>query len=228
MSRTLTPVTGARFGAWTVIREAERKEYCGKGFRRVLARCDCGAEKIFDLNNLRSGRSTRCFACARVRHGLHSEPEYYIWVSMLARCNNPSNQGYRRYGGRGVTVCSRWDPKKGGSFANFIADMGRRPSPEHQLDKEAVCMGSLEYGPETTRWATRDENCNRKRNCIYIEYDGKSMTITQWSRHLGFAPHVLRGRFRHGWSTERALSTPTAFKRNSKRQSAEAVTLAKV
>jgi hypothetical protein len=46
---------------------------------------------------------------------------------MLARCLNPKSLGYRYYGAKGITVCDRWNPKTGGSFANFLADMGCRP-----------------------------------------------------------------------------------------------------
>ncbi len=88
-----------------------------------------------------------------------------IWQNMLQRCNNPRNPGYHNYGGRGVTVCDRWDPAKGGSFHNFLQDMGYRPSVFHQLDKEAVSRHNLIYGPEYCRWVPRAENqaSDRKR-----------------------------------------------------------------
>ena len=42
---------------------------------------------------------------------------------MWTRCNNSPAENYRRYGGRGITICERWR-----SFDNFIADMGERSS----------------------------------------------------------------------------------------------------
>jgi hypothetical protein len=39
------------------------------------------------------------------------------------RCYNPNTRDYRRYGTRGITICSRWLE----SFDNFIEDMGLRP-----------------------------------------------------------------------------------------------------
>jgi hypothetical protein len=44
------------------------------------------------------------------------------------RCENPKNTGFRYYGGKGVSVCDRWNPKAGGSFENFVQDMGYRPN----------------------------------------------------------------------------------------------------
>jgi len=49
---------------------------------------------------------------------------------MRERCNNPNSKAYKNYGGRGITVTERWR-----SFANFFADMGPKPSPEHSLDR---------------------------------------------------------------------------------------------
>ncbi len=38
---------------------------------------------------------------------------------MKARCGNPKNKDYSRYGGRGITFCERWL-----NFENFVSDMG--------------------------------------------------------------------------------------------------------
>ena len=48
--------------------------------------------------------------------------EYGVWSKMHDRCMYPSEDNYKHYGGRGITVCERWD-----SFENFWADMGQCP-----------------------------------------------------------------------------------------------------
>jgi hypothetical protein len=48
---------------------------------------------------------------------------YSAWKAMLQRCRNPKNTNYATYGGRGITVCSRWE-----KFEDFLADMGERPN----------------------------------------------------------------------------------------------------
>ncbi len=80
-------------------------------------------------------------------------PTYISWQSMLNRCRNPNVPGYHRYGGRGITVCERWDPSKGGSFENFLADMGKR---SEGLTIDRINNGG-NYEPGNCRWATQAE-----------------------------------------------------------------------
>lgn len=99
-------------------------------------------------------------------------PEYIVWMGMIDRCTNEKNAQYHNYGGRGVTVCDRWNPQKGGSFENFYKDMGPRPSKFHEIDKEAVNIDNTIYCPEFVKWVHNRENSRRKRNTIWVEFMG--------------------------------------------------------
>jgi hypothetical protein len=151
----LKDMTGLRFDRLTVTRHVGRDRH---GYATWLCSCSCGTQKVVDGRRLRNGnvRSCGCLrretsaACARqhlnlgsgpqcvnYRHGHASQhktsrrsPEYRCWDAMKDRCSRPAAGEYHRYGGRGITVCERWN-----TFENFLADMGRKPSPKHTLDR---------------------------------------------------------------------------------------------
>jgi hypothetical protein len=90
----------------------------------------------------------------QVTHGGTYTREYRVWWDMHQRCSNPKNERYPKYGGRGISVCERWD-----DFRLFIADMGQRPSCDHSLDRKD---NDGNYDPGNCRWATRSEQQRNK------------------------------------------------------------------
>lgn len=87
-----------------------------------------------------------------------ASPEYRAWQLMKNRCLNPQSRDYAYYGERGVSIHPAWL-----DFNGFLADVGRRPSPAHSLDR---IDGARGYEPGNVRWATRQ---TQARNRAYAK-----------------------------------------------------------
>jgi hypothetical protein len=85
-------------------------------------------------------------------------PLYWTWKCMRQRCLNPHHRDYRLWGGRGITICARWD-----DFEAFAADMGPKPTPQHSLDRIDNDLLVDSYSPTNCRWATKQEQVRNRR-----------------------------------------------------------------
>lgn len=132
--------------------------------------------------------------CTRTRHD-----SYSAWNHMRDRCHNPKHPKFKYYGGRGVTICERWD-----SFPLFALDMGPRPTKKHTLDR---IESNGNYEPGNCRWATMFEQNQNRRNMHYIERNGKRYTLTEFAKTLGVHSSVILNRLSRGWTMEKALTT---------------------
>lgn len=125
----------------------------------VLVLCDCGKEKIINLNNIRTGVTKTCGCKAGNRsHNLSKTNEYQTWATISQRCYNTKNTVYRHYGGKGITVCDEWR----NSFEQFYRDMGPRPE-GCSLDRIDPNKG---YEPNNCRWTD-----------IFVQNINKSIVI---------------------------------------------------
>lgn len=125
---------------------------------------------------------------------------HYAWTNMIQRCTNAKRPDYPTYGGRAISVCRKWRD----SFAAFLADMGKRPSPQHSLDRFPDQNGN--YEPGNCRWATKHQQMQNTRGTRLITFNGETHGLNEWARRLGMTHSSLQGRFRRGWSLERTLT----------------------
>lgn len=153
----------------------------------VLCRCECGKEKEVRKAHMTAGRTLSC-GCLRqelsiqraTTHGQFGTPEHSSWAGMLDRCRNPNCRSFARYGARGIRVCDRWL-----DFANFLADMGKRPGPGYSLDR---IDPNGHYEPDNCRWATQTEQARNKRRHAVVELpSGERLSTWEYAERIGLS-----------------------------------------
>lgn len=120
--------------------------------------------------------------------------EYQAWCHMRRRCYNKNTPQYDDYGGRGIVVCDRWN-----SYALFLEDVGRAPTPNHSLDRKDT---NGNYEPGNVKWSTRKEQNENKRSNVIITINGVSMTLQAWSNHYGIDRNTVSFRIKKKWPKE--------------------------
>ena len=198
-------IEGNVFGRLRVLQKDTQRSTDKRSY--LLCLCTCGKTVSVYRSNLISGTTRSCgcmareiSAALRTRHGCSHLPEYGIWVKMRHRCHNEESVDYSRYGGRGITVCSRWLK----SFSNFYEDMGPRPSPLHSIERTDNDRG---YTPRNCKWSTVGEQSRNRRSTVLLTCDGKTQCLSDWAKEVGLARKTLAYRLGAGWSARRALYT---------------------
>ena len=128
---------------------------------------------------------------------------------MRWRCNCPKHPYYHRYGGRGISICERWN-----SFDLFVEDMGPKPSPQHSIER---VDNDGDYCPSNCVWATQTEQNKNKSKPSFLGYLRKNMKPLQyihrdphranpWRLHLYLKPGNEQGPYVRCFATlEQAL-----------------------
>lgn len=175
--------------------------------------CDCGGKAFVRTTNLNTKQVKSCGCLqdeARTKHGLSKAhvPTYNSWNSMRGRSTNPNVARYADYGAKGIGCCDRW-----ADFGNFYADMGERPEGT-TLDRIDNSVG---YEPDNCRWSTYKEQVLNRDVTVFIEYDGRKQTLSDWASEVGISPITLRGRIKRGWTVEDAINLKPDVTRRYKR-----------
>jgi hypothetical protein len=121
---------------------------------------------------------------------------------MRRRCTYQDDISWHRYGGRGVVICERWK-----QFENFLADMGKKPSPTHSLDR---IDPHGNYEPANCKWATRTEQARNRRNNTLVTINGETAPLATFVERFGQDYSRIYQRLNKlGWSVEKAFGLAT-------------------
>jgi len=198
-------LNGQKFNRLTVVGITNRKT--GNAFIYECV-CECGNSVFTDKYKLKSGHTKSCgcfksdnLSIIKFKHGMRQSTEYKSWINMKQRCNNSSNQAFHYYGGRGISVCERWDK----SFPNFLEDMKQKPSSKHSIDRIDNDLG---YSPENCRWATSSQQSANRRDTTKYFFNHEMMALTHIAKLVGIPQSTMCRLVRSkGMSIEQAIST---------------------
>lgn len=198
---------GKKFNRLTLISFMGMKD----GRQQWMCKCDCGTPKISDVHSMVAGHTGSCGCLAKevltsrsTIHGLcrrgKIHPLYVCWQRMTDRCRNIHSKDYPDYGGRGISVCERWQ-----CFENFVSDMGHLWRRGLTIERKDNNLG---YCPDNCRWATFREQALNKRTSRLLTHDGITLNLITWERRTGISHRTIGRRLKDGWSVSEALTTP--------------------
>lgn len=197
---------GTRFGSLTVVRPAGKDPSTCKSLSECW--CECGAVVVKRNNDLLTGRIVSCGCKKRERsrkqmyeraeqsnaYHMSGTPVYQCWRDMVRRCTDRKSKSFKRYGARGITVCDEWR----NSFRTFMKWAFENGfSPDLEIDRIDYDKG---YSPENCRFVDIITQANNRSNNRMITFNGKTMTVAQWSRELGLPYGIVKNHTKKGGS----------------------------
>jgi len=195
---------GDRFGRLVIVEELIPVD---KG-RKFQCKCDCGVEIFIGLDRLGSGHTQSCGCYRRDKtrinsttHGKSHTKLYEAWCGMKHRCFYPGYQGYKYYGGRGISVCPEWmtfEPFYEWAMANGYQD-------GLTLERNNNDLG---YSPANCRWIPKAEQPKNSRHNHMITHNGQTKSLTDWAQEVGICRLTLLKRLKRGWNINDALTLP--------------------
>lgn len=151
--------------------------------------CSCGRVVTMPAGRVLNGKARTHCGCladphAPKTHGMRYSREYSSWQSMKARCLDPDNKDYPKWGGRGVTIFPDWIS----SFEAFFAHIGSRP-PGTTLDR---IDGTRGYEPGNVRWATPTEQAqNTSAGYVWHVKGHVFQSLSEAAAHFKVSEHAV-------------------------------------
>lgn len=196
-----TNLVGKRFHKLLVVENMGHDKHSHRLWKCL---CDCGNYTVVTTSNL-NGTTHSCGCIQTVQfitHGMTDTRIYQIWSDMKTRCDNPDNNFYNDYGGRGISYDLKWK-----TFEGFLEDMQEGYSDDLTLDRVDVNGG---YTKQNCRWATKSVQSHnrRKRSQTLFNYIGlvRSETKGRWVARIR-----IDSKARHLGSFKTELAAATAY-----------------
>ena len=106
------------------------------------------------------------------KHKMSKSVEYRCWLKMRDLVENPHCIGYKKYGGKGVSMCEEWQ-----DFLKFLDDMGYIPPLCNGLKLKE---GALQFNKQNCEWALKKAGRKKRPEEFKIKhFKGKHRKVNQ-------------------------------------------------
>lgn len=177
---------GSVYGRLTVLADVAYNN------ERVPCRCECGKETTIIATSVKLGLTRSCGCLSRERattHGFYGHPFYQLWNGIIDRCTKPGTQGYRNYGGRGITVCAGWlNPWA------FAEDLYREigPRPEGVGEKGYALYSLDRKDNDGGYWCGRCDECLSLGRPFNVQWGDRAQQVQNQRKVSTLTEDVLR------------------------------------
>lgn len=181
-------ISGQKFGKLTALYRLnnynKNKKHYGSYW---LCVCDCGNLTEVYLGSLTRGNTNSC-GCIVKKHGKSNNPLYRNWLCMKTRCYNKTDEHYKNYGGRGITMCDEWF-NDFQAFYNWSINNGYKCG--LTLDRADV---NGNYEPSNCRWVSRKMQARNRRSNRTFTINGETRCLSEWCEvlHLNYNTVLTR------------------------------------
>lgn len=127
---------------------------------------------------------------------------------MRGRCNDPQNEHYPNYGGRGIKVYKKWNESYS-AFKKWALNNGYNP----KLNKEKQSLDRIDfnsgYNPHNCRWADRQTQNRNKRDNIWVDFHGEKILLVELADRYDIPRYLIGQRYRRDGFRGDDLIKPT-------------------
>lgn len=174
-----------------------------------LFKCDCGNEKIIEIDKVKSGDVKSCGCERKIGVPIHELSRTRIYKEhqqIIQRCYNSNNPNYKNYSGRGIIVCNDWLQPHPYGFLNFYNwAINNGYSDKLSIDRINV---NGNYEPSNCRWADCITQSYNKRTTPKVIYDGELLSALDI--HNKYLPdtdlHQINNKIKRGMNAEAIIS----------------------
>jgi len=203
LTRKLRQLEAIAFDGLALCGPAYRRD----GYIRIRAKCSlCHVEREYLADNLLKRKTTGCRCRRKVKYRRDPFAEVFgeRFDAIKQRCENPTNDSYHNYGGRGI----EWRFANREAFVRYMLALCRENYPNIRTAEELRTFdidrtdNEGHYTPGNLRLVSRCQNASNTRRTRFTLYNGRNVAASHlWDLLKNEVPNMP---FAREWVTKLA------------------------